>query len=117
MLRDKVIKLSKAKVHVYSDSVLCLGKMHRHPEAMVKWTEQLQYFQSSSEYKELFGSEGEPFEFEWKIFRGHTTVDIFREIGSPSCLCSTTSKTLARGDPMRIHGYSKQEQRFRLVEH
>ena len=33
---DKVIKLSKAKVHVYSDSVLCLGKMYGHPDVMVK---------------------------------------------------------------------------------
>ena len=26
LLHDRAIKLSKAKVHVYSDSVLCLGK-------------------------------------------------------------------------------------------
>ena len=41
---DKVIKLSKAKVHVYSDSVLCLGKMYGHPDVMVKWKEQLFIF-------------------------------------------------------------------------
>ena len=31
LLRDRAIKLSKAKVHVYSDPVLCLGKIHEHP--------------------------------------------------------------------------------------
>ena len=28
---DGAIKLLKAMVHVYSDSVLCLGKIHEHP--------------------------------------------------------------------------------------
>ena len=65
LLHDKVIKLSEAKVHVHSDSVLCLGKMHRHPEAMEKRKEQPQYFQSSNENRELVGIDGEPSEFEW----------------------------------------------------
>ena len=56
LLHDKAIKLSKAKVNVYSDSVLFLGKMHRHPEAMVEWKEQLQYFQSSNEYRNCLES-------------------------------------------------------------
>ena len=30
LLHDSAIKLSKTKVHVYSDSVLCLGKFHEH---------------------------------------------------------------------------------------
>ena len=29
---DRSIKLSNAKVHVYSGSVLCLGKIHEHPQ-------------------------------------------------------------------------------------
>ena len=50
VLNDKAIMLSKAKIHVHSDSVLCLGKMHGHLDAMVKW-KQLQYFQNSFEYR------------------------------------------------------------------
>ena len=41
LLHGKVIKLSKAKVHVFSDSVL--GRMHRHPDATVKWKDQLRF--------------------------------------------------------------------------
>ena len=37
LCHDQAIKWAKAKVHVYSDSVLCLGKMHRHSEASEKW--------------------------------------------------------------------------------
>ena len=44
MLHNRAIKLSKAKVHVYSDSVLCLGEMHEHPIAMEKWKEQIGWF-------------------------------------------------------------------------
>ena len=61
-LRDKGIKWAKAKVHVHSDSVLCLGKMHEYSEANGNWKDQLQYFQQSNEYKELFGIDGEPIE-------------------------------------------------------
>ena len=42
LLHDKENKLSKARPHVYSDSVLCLGKMHPHPTGMEKWREQLE---------------------------------------------------------------------------
>ena len=80
LLHDKVIQLSKAKVHGYSDSVPCLGKMHRHPDALVNWKEQLKSLQSSNEHRELFGIDGEPFEFEWNIFPGNTAVQIHQEI-------------------------------------
>ena len=37
MLHDGAVKLAKAKVHVYSDSVLCLGKIHEHPQSIDVW--------------------------------------------------------------------------------
>ena len=47
---------------------------------MLKWIEALQYFQNSNDYRELFGIDGEKFEFEWNIFPGHTAVENLREI-------------------------------------
>ena len=107
LLNDRVTKLSKAKVHVYSDIVLCLGKMHPQPLVVGKWKEHLEYFRNSNEYKECFGIDGEPFEFDCNIFPGHTAVQIIQEIqfkwhtaesdpknskiGSSSYLRSTTS--------------------------
>ena len=61
---------STSQAHVYSDSVLCLGKMQEHTEANGKWTDQLQDFQQSNECRELFGTDGEPIEFEWNVFPG-----------------------------------------------
>ena len=34
LLTDKAVQLSTAKVYVFSDSVLCLGKMNPHPESI-----------------------------------------------------------------------------------
>ena len=35
--QDRAVKLSKARVHVYSDSVLCLGKIPEHPQTIEAW--------------------------------------------------------------------------------
>ena len=69
LLHGKVIKLSKAKVHVFSDSVL--GRMHRHPDATVKWKDQLR-FSMSPILTELFGIDGELLvnDIEWTKFQG-----------------------------------------------
>ena len=67
LLHDRAIKWAKAKAHIYSDSI-CQAKMHEHAESNVKWKGQPQDFQQSNEYKDLFGIDGEPLEFEWNIF-------------------------------------------------
>ena len=68
----QAIKCAKAQVHAYSDSVLCLGKMHDHSEANEKWKSQMKEFQQSNEYAELSGIDVEPIELEWNIFPGFT---------------------------------------------
>ena len=72
LLHDQVIKWTKAKVHVYTDSVLCLGKMQELSGANKKWTDQHREFQRCNDYRELIGIDGEPIEFEWNIFPGLT---------------------------------------------
>ena len=59
LLHDRAIKLSKAKVHVYSDSVL------NHMD--------------SKDYQEIDGIDGEPVEFEWNISPGHTKLGLLHE--------------------------------------
>ena len=34
---ERIIYLQRAKVFVFSDSVLCLGKIHQHPDANEAW--------------------------------------------------------------------------------
>ena len=73
---EEVISLSHAKVYVFSDSVLCLGKVNQNPALNAVWEQQLDWFKDSSQYRTLDTIDGEPKEFEWNIFPGFTTLQI-----------------------------------------
>ena len=51
LTHDHVIKWTKAKVHVDSDSVLSLEKMEEHSEAIQRWKDQLGEFRQSDSYR------------------------------------------------------------------
>ena len=65
---EEVTSLSHAKVHVFSYSVLCLGKMNQNPISNTVWERQLEWFKESSKYRTLDTIDREPMEFEWHIF-------------------------------------------------
>ena len=71
---------TKAKVYIHSDSVLCLGKIHDNSEANEKWKSQLQDFQETNRYRELFGIDGGSISFEWDIFPERTSLQILQKI-------------------------------------
>ena len=41
---EEVISLSHAKFDIFSDSVLCLGKVNQNPTSNSVWEEQLSWF-------------------------------------------------------------------------
>ena len=47
---EQVISLSHAKAYVFSDSVLCLGKVNQNPTSNNVWEQQLGWFKDSSQY-------------------------------------------------------------------
>ena len=77
---EEVVSLSRAKVYVFSDSVLCLGKMSENPLSNIAWEDKLTWFKSSSEYRALDRIDGEPMEFEWNIFPGFTTLQLWHKV-------------------------------------
>ena len=77
---EEVISLSHTKNYVFSDSVLCLGKMNENPQSNYAWEDRLTWFKSSSQYRALDNIDGEPMEFEWNIFTGFTTLQLVREV-------------------------------------
>ena len=79
-LRCLMIKWSKGKVRVYSDSVLCLRKLSDPSEANRRWDGQVADFQLSASYEESLGIDGEPIELEWNIFSGLTSLQIPQRI-------------------------------------
>ena len=80
LFHDQVIKWRIAKVLVYSDSVLCLGKVSDHSEANRRWEGQVADFQLSASCEELLGRDGEPIELEWNTFTGLTSLQILQRI-------------------------------------
>ena len=79
---EKVISLSRAKGYVFSDSVLCLGKMSENPTSNTVWEDKLTWFKSSSEYRLLDTIDGEPMEFEWNIFPGFATLQFLSNMST-----------------------------------
>ena len=77
---EQVICLQRTKVYVFSDSVLCLGKMNENPQSNMAWEERLTWFKSSKEYKALDRIDGEPMEFEWIFFPGFNTLQLSHKV-------------------------------------
>ena len=71
---------ANSKVYVFSDSVLCFGKMNEKPHSNYAWEDRLTWFKSSSEYRTLDRIDGEPMESEWTIFPGFTTLQLCHKI-------------------------------------
>ena len=77
---EEVISLSHTKVYVFSDSVLCLGRMNENSQSTYAWEDRLTWFKSSSEYRTLDRIDGEPMELEWNIFPGITTLQLSHKV-------------------------------------
>ena len=72
----------KAKVYVFSDSVLCVWEKrfntwNQTPNGKADCRGSKVHYNT----KTWVDSMVEPVEFEWKIFPGHTSLQILREIG------------------------------------
>ena len=77
---EEVISLSHAKAYVFSDYVLCLGKVHQNPQSNTFWEDKLTLFKSSPQYRTLDTMDGEPMEFEWNLFPGFTTLQLCNKV-------------------------------------
>ena len=77
---EEVISLSHAKVYVFLDSVLRLGKMNQNPTSIIVWERQLGWFKDSSQHRTLDTVDGEPMDLEWNIFPGFTKLQLVHEV-------------------------------------
>ena len=73
---ETVTNLQRTKVYVFSDSVLCLGKIHQHPDSNEAWKKRIEWITTDQSYRDYDGINGEPTEFEWNIFPGLTTLQL-----------------------------------------
>ena len=77
---ETVINLQSTKVYVFSDSVLCLGTVLQHPESNEAWKNRVAGVRSEKSYRDYEAINGESTEFEWNIFPGFTTLQLFGKI-------------------------------------
>ena len=77
---ETVINLQSTKVYVFSDSVLCLGKVLQHPESNETWKNRVAGIRSVKSYRDNDAITGESSELEWNIFPGFTTLQLCDKI-------------------------------------
>ena len=73
---ETIINLQRTKVYVFSDSVLCLGRILQHPESNEAWKNRIEGVTTDKSYRDYDGINGEPTEFEWNIFPGFTSLQL-----------------------------------------
>ena len=79
---ERIINLQRTKVYVFSDPVLCLGKIQQNPESNEAWEQRLGWIKSSQSYRNFDRIDGEPTEFEWNIFPGFDTLQLCDKVKS-----------------------------------
>ena len=79
---ERIINLQRTKVYVFSDSVLCLGKILQNLESNEAWEQRLGWIKSSQSCRNFDRIDGEPTEFEWNIFPGFTTLQLYGKVKS-----------------------------------
>ena len=77
---ETVINLHSTKVYVFSDSVLCLGRVLQHPESNKDWENKVAGIQSGKSYRDYDAINGESTEFKWNIIPGFTTLQLCDKI-------------------------------------
>ena len=75
-----VINLQSTKVYVFSDSVLCLGRVLQHPESNEAWKNRVAGVRAERSCRDYDGINGESTEFEWNIFPGFTSLQLCDKI-------------------------------------
>ena len=73
---ERIINLQRTKVYVFSDSVLCLGRIHQNPESNEAWKKRIELITSFQSYRDFDGISGVPTEFECNIFPGFDTLQL-----------------------------------------
>ena len=76
---------------MYSQIVLCLGKILQHPESNEAWKNRVARARAERSYRDYDAINGESTEFEWNIFPGFTTLQLCDKI---SDLLSSMGQTL-----------------------
>ena len=93
---ETVINIQSTKVYVFSDSVLCLGKVLQHPESNEAGKNRVAGIRSEKSYRDYDAINGESTEFEWNIFPGFTTLQLCDKISDLLSSLGQSPETFTR---------------------
>ena len=79
---ERIINFQRTKVYVFSDSVLCFGKIFENHESNDAWEQRLECFKTFQEIINLDRIDGDPVEFEENSFPGFHTLQFSEEVKS-----------------------------------
>ena len=79
---ERVINLQRTKFYIFSDSVMCLGKIHENSNQTMHGKTDWDGSKTCPEYRNFDRIDGEPMEFEWNIFPGYNTLQLSQEVKS-----------------------------------
>ena len=82
LIDERVINLQRTKVYVFSDSVMCLGRIFENSQSNDAWEQRLGCFKTFPKYRKFDRIDGEPMDFEWNIFPGFNTLQLSDEVKS-----------------------------------
>ena len=99
---ERVINLQRTKVYVFSDSVLCLGKIFENTQSNDAWEQRLGWFKSSPVYRNFDRIDGEPMEFEWNIFPGFNALQLSEEVKSLLLRLGETPEIIHRTNYLHV---------------
>ena len=99
---ERIINLQRTKVYVFSDSVLCLGKIHQNPGSNKAWKERVGWITSSPSYRNFDGIDGEPTEVEWNIFPGFDTLQLCDRVKSLLSILGETPENFQRKNSFHV---------------
>ena len=91
---ERIINLQRTEVYVFSDSVLCLGRVHQHPQSNESWKDRIGWIITDGSHRDYDGINGEPTEFEWNIFPGFTTLQLCGNVTDLLSRLGETPETL-----------------------
>ena len=92
----KQLSISSTKVYVFSDSVLCLGRVLQHQDSNEAWKNRIARIQSVRNYGDYDCINGESTEFQWNIFLGFTTLQLCDKINDLLSDLGETPETFTR---------------------
>ena len=77
---ERVINHERTQVYVFSDSVLCLGKMHENSNQTLHGNNDWSGSKHLRNTENFDRIDGEPMEFEWNIFPRYNTLQLNEEV-------------------------------------